>query len=81
LGLLIRLIDLLPMLVTGHRFRALDAGARERWLARLQDAPMLLVRRGVWGIRTLVFMGYYARPSGAAAIGYRADPRGWDARR
>ena len=42
---------------------------------------MLAVRRGFWGLRTLVFMGYYARPEAAAAIGYRADVRGWEARR
>jgi hypothetical protein len=81
LGLLIRIIDLLPVIATGRRFVSLDAAGRERWLARLQGAPVLLLRRGVWGLRTLVFMGYYARPAAAAAIGYRADRRGWDARR
>ncbi len=80
LALLVRAIDLLPLLTTGRRFRALGPEARERFLGRLQSAPLLLLRRGVWGIRTLVFMGYYARPEGAAAIGYRAHPRGWQAR-
>lgn len=81
LGLLIRAIDLLPLLTTGRRFRSLDAGRRTRFLERLQNAPVLLLRRGIWGLRTMVFMGYYARPEAAPAIGYRADPRGWDARR
>ena len=81
LGWLIRAIDTLPVLTTGRRFRSLDAGRRTRLLERLQNAPFLLLRRGVWGLRTLVFMGYYARPEAAAAIGYRADARGWGARR
>ncbi len=80
LATLIRLIDLLPLLRYGRRFPALDGGRRLAVLRALQDAPLLLLRRGVWGLRTLVFMGYYARPAGAAAVGYRADPRGWEAR-
>ena len=50
-------------------------------LETLQDAPVLLLRRGIWGLRTLAFMGYYTRPDAQRAIGYRADPRGWEARR
>jgi hypothetical protein len=35
----------------------------------------------MWGLRTLFLLGYYSRPAAAREIGYRADPRGWDARR
>lgn len=80
-GLLIRAIDTLPMLATGRRFSALDEDRRTRFLMTLQNSPVLLLRRGVWGLRTLVFMGYYVRPEAAALIGYRADARGWEARR
>lgn len=81
IGLLIRLLDLLPLLRYGRRFGALDPAQRLRFLGACQDAPLLLLRRGVWGLRTLAFMGYYARPEAAALIGYRADRRGWEARR
>jgi len=81
LGMLIRLIDLLALLRHGRRFASLDGARRTGLLTRLQDARPLLLRRGVWGLRTLIFMGYYARPAAAAEIGYRADPRGWEARR
>jgi hypothetical protein len=81
LGLLIRAIEVLPLLSTGRRFSALDVERRTRFLTTLQNSPLLLLRRGVWGLRTLIFMGYYARPEAAALIGYRADVRGWEARR
>lgn len=81
LRLLIRVLDLLPVLRYGRRFGALGPAQALRFLSAFQDSPLLLLRRGVWGLRTLVFMGYYARPEGSAAIGYRADPRGWEARR
>src|SRR6266571_1461118 len=52
------------------------------FLTLLDWLPLLRYgRRLFWGIRTLVLMGYYGRPAAAAAIGYRADPRGWEARR
>jgi hypothetical protein len=80
LRILVRALDLIPLLRYGRTFRALDRERRTRFLLGVQDAPLLLLRRGFWGLRTLVFMGYYGRPAAAAAIGYRADPRGWEAR-
>jgi hypothetical protein len=79
LALFLRLLDWLPVLRYGRRLAALDAGRRERFCQFVQRAP-LLVRRGFWAVRTLAFMGYYGRPAAAAAIGYRADPRGWEGR-
>lgn len=81
LRLFIRLLGWLPMLRYGKPFHALDPARRDRFLGAVQDSRMLLIRRGFWGLRTLVFMGYYARPAAAREIGYRADPRGWEVRR
>ena len=81
LRMLIRAIDVLPLLRRGRRFTRLTAPERTKFLAGLQDAPLLLLRRGFWGLRTLVYLGYYARPEVDREIGYRADPRGWEARR
>ena len=81
LRLLIRLLDLLPLFRYGRRFRTLDAARRLRFLEATQNAPVLLLRRGIWGLRTVAFMAYYERPGAAAEIGYRADARGWEARR
>lgn len=78
--LLVHAIQWLALLRYGSRFTALNAARRERFLEQLQNAPILLVRRGIWGLRTLLLMGYYGRESGGRAIGYRADPRGWRAR-
>ena len=78
--LLVRVLQLLPILRWGRPFTALGAERRLRFLAALQDAPLLLLRRGVWGLRSIAFMGYYGRAAADAAIGYRADRRGWEAR-
>ena len=81
LGLFLRVLQWLPLARFGRRFTGLDPSRRRRFLDGVQDAPLLLVRRGFWGLRTLVYLGYYGRAAAAAEIGYRADPRGWEARR
>ena len=77
LGLFIRVLNILPLLRWGRTFERLDATRRVRFLRAVERAPLLLARRGFWGLRTLVYMGYYGRPETHAALGYRATPRGW----
>ena len=81
LTLLLRCLEWIPLFRYGHRLSRLDPARRAEFLDSLQTSRLLLVRRGVWGLRTLALMGYYGRPAALAAIGYRADPRGWEARR
>ncbi len=81
LTLFISALDILPIFRYGRTFRGLDPTRRNLFLLRIQDAPLLLLRRGFWGLRTLIFMGYYGREEGRAETGYRADPRGWEAPR
>ena len=73
----LRLLDILPVVRYGRRLTRLSAGQRTAFLERIERAPMLLVRRGFWGVRTLIFMGYYTQPEIISAIGYRAAPGGW----
>jgi hypothetical protein len=80
LRILLRLIQMLPVIRWGRTFTELDGARRTRFLEALQNAPVFLLRRGFWGLRTLVFMGFYARPEAAAEIGYAAHVRGWEAR-
>jgi hypothetical protein len=81
LRLFIRVLHALPLVRYGKSFAALSASDRERLLASVEGAPALALRRGFWGLRTLVYMGCYARPSAAAALGYRPSARGWLDRR
>jgi hypothetical protein len=81
LALLLVLLEWLPLLRYGQRLSRLDPARRLAFLERVETAPLVVVRRGFWGLRTLILMGYYGRPAAAAAIGYRADPRGWEVRR
>jgi hypothetical protein len=77
---LLRVIEQLPRITTGRSFSALDAERRTRVLDALQHSRVQLLRRGMWGLRTLVLMGYYTMPATMTHVGYRADARGWLAR-
>jgi hypothetical protein len=80
LDLLLWLIAVIGRIRFMGALRDVSADRRQRFLLALQRAPLPLLRRGVWGIRTLVLMGYYTRPHVTRALGYRADARGWAAR-
>lgn len=77
----LRLLEILPLVRLRGRFSRMPAERRREELERLERSGILRLRRGVWGIRTLVFMGYYTRPDVQAALGYRATAGGWSARR
>jgi len=81
IGVFVRLVALIALARHGRPLSRLRPEQIRAVLHRLERSPLLLIRRGTWGLRTLVFMGYYTRPEAAAAIGYRASAAGWAARR
>src|SRR5687768_16221601 len=80
LAMFVRLLDLMSYAHNRRALHRLDLEARTGFLEQIQNSPFLLIRRGFWGIRTLILMGYYARPECMPAIGYAAHVRGWEMR-
>jgi hypothetical protein len=80
LGAFLRALDVVAFIRYGRSLRAASPEQRTALLESLARSRLLALRRGVWGVRTLAFMGYYARPAAARAIGYRASAAGWAAR-
>jgi hypothetical protein len=79
--LFVRILDTLSLLRHRRRLAALDERTRTRFVSAIASSPVLLLRRGVWGLRTLVQMGWYSQPDVQQALGYRARAEGWAARR
>ena len=75
-----RLLQVLPIARFAKPLTRLDARQRVAFLESIERSRILLIRRGFWGVRTLIFMGYYTREDVDAAIGYRAHRDGWAAR-
>ena len=80
LGAFLHGLDVVAIVRYGRGLRGLAIAQRTALLESLSRSRVLALRRGVWGVRTLAFMGYYARPEAARAVGYRASPAGWAAR-
>ena len=81
LGLFVRVLQAASRLRYRTGLAALDPGRRTALLEAFAGSPLLLFRRGIWGLRTLVMLGWYTQPSVVSALGYRASPAGWEARR
>lgn len=79
LHLFLRLVQWLPLLRYARPFTRLDVDRRTRFLGHLQEHRLDAIRVGFWGLRTLVFLGYYGRAAGAREIGYRPHLLGWSA--
>jgi hypothetical protein len=77
LAVFIRLLTYLPVFRWGRTFRSLDRDRQARFLHGMQSSRIFLFRRGFWGLRTLVYMGYYGREEAYRRIGYQARLRGW----
>ena len=80
IALFLRLLSWAALFRHGKFLERLSVERAREFLYSVERAPILLVRRGFWGIRTLALMGYYARPEARADVGYKAAPGGWSAR-
>jgi hypothetical protein len=41
-----------------------------RWF---EDCPVGLLRKGFWGLKAMVFMGYYGQPETNELVGYAPE--------
>ncbi len=68
--LFLALLRWAPLLRFGARFDLLRPERQDAVLCWLMDAPLARLRGGMWGLRALVFMGYYGQPEAWPAIHY-----------
>ena len=78
--LFLRILGLLSRLRFGRSLEGLTAAQANRLFGALERSPLLLLRRGMWGVRTLAFMAYYGQAGQRGSIGYGAEAGGWEAR-
>ena len=76
LGIFLVLLRWFPLLRFGGRLDRLEGERQTRALRWFEDCPSVIVRTGFWGVKTLVFMGYYAQPDVAAGLGYTPSRAG-----
>jgi len=80
LALFVSALNVFSFLKYGRTLNQLIPSMRTEFLEEIQSSRVLLIRRGFWGLRTLIFMGFYARPEAIAHVGYRGHAQGWQVR-
>ena len=80
LGLFVRFLDMWSLARHGRRLAHLDPVALRGWLEHIQFGSCTLFRKGLWGLRTVVFIGYYGLAETRERVGYGAHPGGWRSR-
>ena len=59
-----------PALRYGRPLDALPPQRQDAVLRWFESAPLSPLRQGMWGLKSMVFMGYYARAEAWQEIGY-----------
>ncbi len=65
-----------PLVRFGRPYDRLAPAEQDAVLRWFHDAPVAALRQGFWGVKTLVFMGYYGRPEAGAECGYQPSRDG-----
>jgi hypothetical protein len=70
-GTFLAVIKWAPVARYAAPFHRLPDHRRDAFLRWLEDCPVRLIRTGMWGLKSLVFMGFYGRSEVWDEIGYR----------
>jgi hypothetical protein len=63
----------LPLVRYGNPLERLRGDRQDAVLRWIEDCPVGLLRKGFWGLKAMVFMGYYGQPETNELLGYAPD--------
>jgi hypothetical protein len=62
-----------PLFRYGAPLEKLRTTRQDTVLRFFEDCPVSLLRKGFWGLKTMVFMGYYGQPETNLLVGYTPE--------
>jgi hypothetical protein len=62
-----------PLPRYGAPFEKLPGARQDAVLRWFEGCPVRLLRSGTWGLKVMVFMGYYGQPETNPLVGYTPD--------
>ena len=62
-----------PLIRYGKSFEKLTMDRQDAVLRWFEDCPVGLLRKGFWGLKAMVFMGYYGQPETNELLGYTPE--------
>ncbi|MCP4900806.1 MAG: hypothetical protein GY906_27895 [bacterium] len=69
----LKLVRLMTVFRFGSVFDRLQPDRQDRVLSWLEDCPVMKLRQGFWGLKSLIFMGYYGQPGNWQEVGYAPE--------
>jgi len=57
----------------GRPFEQLRSECQDAVLRWFEDCPVSILRKGFWGLKAMIFMGYYGQPETNELVGYAPD--------
>ena len=75
-GLFLGLMRWLPVLRYGAPLDSLPSQHQDAALRWFLDCPIALFRKGFWGMKALILMGFYGRAEIHSSLGYRPSKQG-----
>lgn len=76
LAMFLQVIRWSPIVRYGRAFDRLTPVQQDAVLRWFQNAPVAALRQGFWGVKALVYMGYYGRHEAGEEFGYRPSRSG-----
>ena len=73
LAVLLGVLRWAPLFRYGGPFEKLRAERQDAVLRFFEDCPLSLLRKGIWGLKAMVFMGYYGQLETNELVGYAPD--------
>jgi hypothetical protein len=75
-GAFLGLISRLPIVRYGRGFEGLNAARQDAVLGWLQECPVSLFQKGFWGLKSLIFMGWFGQVELWPELGYEPITHG-----
>jgi hypothetical protein len=72
-GVFLGLLRWAPVFRYGAPFEKLRPERQDAVLRWFEDCPASLPRKGFWGLKTMVFMGYYGQQETNVLVGYTPE--------
>jgi len=62
-----------PAVRFGRPFDRLPGERQDAVLRWFEDCPVSILRKGFWGLKAMIFMGYYGQPETNEIVGYTPE--------
>jgi hypothetical protein len=72
-GTFLGLLRWAPLVRYGSSLDKLRAERQDAVLRWFEDCPLGLLRKGFWGLKAMIYMGYYGQPETNELVGYAPE--------